>query len=77
MFTSHYGNLTCHPEHVTVWGDGVDEAVEGEKLGIWSVDSVNSKYAGLKWSMKTMDSLPFMSNVKCLLECLVTLKGPS
>ena len=30
-----------------------------------------SKYAGLWWSMETTDALPLMSNIKCLLECLV------
>ena len=33
MCTSFCGNLTCHPERVTVW-DGVSETVEGVMSGV-------------------------------------------
>ena len=55
----------------------MDETVEGEKSGVWKVNSVDSKYASLRWYIETTDSLPFMYNVKCLLERLVILKGMS
>ena len=39
--------------------------VDGEISGSWSVNSVASRCAGFRRSMETVDSLPFISNVKC------------
>ena len=31
MTTSHFGNLTCHLECVTMCGDGIDVTAEGQQ----------------------------------------------
>ena len=71
--TSSLGHLICHSERVTLSGWGVGERMTDD----WGVNSDASKYAGFRQSMQTVDSFPLLSSVKCLLECLMTLKGPS
>ena len=53
----------CHC--VRIW-TGVDQTVEGEMSDVWNVDSVDSKYAGLRRSMETTDSLPLATGI-CLM----------
>ena len=46
--TSRLGHLTCHPERVTLSGENIDEARDGEMTGDQGVNSDASKYAGFR-----------------------------
>ena len=58
MLTSHFSNLTCHLECVTVLGNDVDETVDYKLLGVWSVNADDSKYAGSSWLIKKLILCP-------------------